>query len=346
MIKLRSLITFGFALLLSTTLFCKELNVDFLDVFDSHKIPRLIINGKDGTIEMANKGAGDFYGYGQEALIGMNIKNINIMSESEVKKEWTSAVREEKNVFQFKHRLANGEIRDVEVYSYPIRIDDVDYLYSVIVDVTKRENALNSLREPQKLTIVLGSTTMFFLVFSFCIVYLYKEKYKKIADYDQLTGVYSRRCLSHLEKNKFDGNVNLSSFVMIDVNKFKEINDTKGHMTGDKVLKSVSAAIKDILRNEDLVIRYGGDEFLLVIKGVRKVEAVAIMERVVFKLKNLKEFSFPIEISYGIEESNEELTLNEIIKNADHNMYLMKKKSKGCRCADAAKEGIGGSFCH
>lgn len=331
---MRSLITFVFLLQLSFTLFSMDLNVDFLDVFNSHKIPRLVINSNDGTIEMANQRAGDFYGYELNTLIGMNIRDINIMPKSGVKKEWMSAVRQEKNVFQFRHRLSNNEIRDVEVYSYPIKVDGVDYLYSVIVDVTKRENALNSLKETQKIIILLGSTTMFFLIFSFCIVYIYKEKYKKIADYDQLTGVHSRRCLSYLEKNKFDGGGNLFSFVMIDVNKFKEINDTKGHVTGDKVLKSVSKAIKDMLRNEDMVIRYGGDEFLLVIKGVGKLEAKTIMSRVADRLKNLREFSFPVEISYGIEESSEELTLNEIIKNADNNMYIMKKTSKGCRCSD------------
>lgn len=335
---MKSLNSFFIFSLLCLSLFSKDIGdikVDFLDVFNKHKIPRLIIDSENGKIEMVNKGAEDYYGYEKDDLIGMDIAEINTMNHYEVKKQWQAAVDKRKNSFQFKHTLASGEVRDVEVYSYPIRVENKDYLYSLVIDVTKREKALLSLKKTQKLIVLLSSSTMFFLVFSLFILYIYKEKYKKIADYDQLTGVYSRRCLKYIDKDKLLKSSHSSSLVMIDVNKFKKINDENGHLVGDSVLKNVSKIIKEILREEDLVIRYGGDEFLLVLKEVEELEALKIMERVSLRLRKTQNFNFSIEISYGVEEISEDKTLEEIIKRADYKMYTMKngeESMEGLNC--------------
>lgn len=89
-------------------------------IFDNHKSVMLLIDSETGEIIDANTAAQDFYGYSKEELLQMNISDINTLSEKETKAEMQLALLEKRNYFEFKHRLANGKICDVEVYSSPL----------------------------------------------------------------------------------------------------------------------------------------------------------------------------------------------------------------------------------
>lgn len=319
-----------FFILLSINLYSNEIFIDFYDIFESHGIPRLIIDSSTGSIVKANKGACLFYGYTIDELINMDITQINISSVEEIYKEMALAKIEERNYFHFIHRLKSGELRHVEVYSYPFTSNEVTYLYSLIIDVTSEVDAINSIRRKKNIIITLSISISILLIFLSFLLFYFKEKYRSIANYDQLTEIYSRRILNSKKvKDLFEhGDLSL---VMVDINQFKKINDSYGHAIGDKVLKSVASTIKNSLRTEDIVIRYGGDEFLLMLKGVDKEKVEEIMNRIACKLVTLKEFSFIIQISFGIKVVDSNITLNEAIKIADKNMYDMKKTICDCK---------------
>jgi len=110
--------------------------IDFLRLFDEHGSVMLIIDSKTGRVEFANEAAQRFYGYTEEQLESMTIQEINTLTPEEVERERLAAAREERNHFIFKHRLAGGEIRTVEVYSYPYQVGDQTLLFSIIRDIT------------------------------------------------------------------------------------------------------------------------------------------------------------------------------------------------------------------
>ena len=91
------------------------------------------------------------------------------------------------------------------------------------------------------------------------------ERLNNIIGKDVQTGLYNRRYYSQLEKNLFLD----SSILMIDIDNFKRINDTYGHYVGDKVIQMVASIISKNCRNTDIPIRYGGEEFVLILNGVK-----------------------------------------------------------------------------
>lgn len=114
----------------------------------------LIIDPENGLIIDANKSAENFYGYSKEELKKLKIWDINILPEEKVIIEMEKAKKIIKNFFQFKHRLKNGEIKDVEVYSSPINFKNKIYLFSTIYDVTdkiEREKELNKILNQHKI---------------------------------------------------------------------------------------------------------------------------------------------------------------------------------------------------
>ena len=118
----------------------------------------LLVEPASGTIIAANNAASKYYGYALEQLIGMPIDRINTLPTEEVKQERERSLSEERTFFRFRHRLADGRIRDVEVYSSSIDIDGAQRLLSIVHDVTSRvkaEQALmetaESLREAQRI---------------------------------------------------------------------------------------------------------------------------------------------------------------------------------------------------
>lgn len=113
----------------------------YKQIFDNNRAIKLIIDPDTGSIADANAAAVDFYGYRRDVLRKMRIQDINMLPSVEVFEEMKKARLSERAHFEFRHRLASGEIRDVEVYSSPIDIADKRLLYSIVVDVTKKREA-------------------------------------------------------------------------------------------------------------------------------------------------------------------------------------------------------------
>lgn len=106
------------------------------EMFHRNTAPKLLIDPETGAIVDANPAALAFYGYSLQQIRQKYIQDINQLSEAQVKADWEKARREERRYFEFRHRLANGEIRDVKVYSGPMEIGGRIYLHSIIHDVT------------------------------------------------------------------------------------------------------------------------------------------------------------------------------------------------------------------
>jgi diguanylate cyclase (GGDEF)-like protein len=153
-----------------------------------------------------------------------------------------------------------------------------------------------------------------------------REEFKRLAYFDQLTGAYSRSFLEVWDKNYREKN-KLYSIVMIDVNDFKKINDTYGHSEGDLVLKEVAKTIMSELRDTDILVRFGGDEFLLILPYSNIGETKKIMEKIEKQLYSMESVSVPVTISFGISSFIEE-SYEEAIKVIDKLMYKDKKRNK------------------
>ncbi|MBL8471824.1 MAG: PAS domain S-box protein [Rhodocyclaceae bacterium] len=128
----------------------RELQETYQQFFEVNTAIKLIIDPHDGKIIQANRAAAEFYGYPLETLVQMNIAQINCLAPEEVAREMDTAAQLHRRYFNFRHRLASGEIRDVEVYSGPATIHGRTLLISIIHDVTERhalERANQQLRQ-------------------------------------------------------------------------------------------------------------------------------------------------------------------------------------------------------
>jgi len=105
---------------------------------DSHSA-MLITNPETGDILDANFSACKYYQYTKQKITSMNIMDINLLASEQVRAEMQNAKTEKRNYFNFQHKLANGEIRDVEVYSSPIMLAEQKVLYSIIHDISQRK---------------------------------------------------------------------------------------------------------------------------------------------------------------------------------------------------------------
>jgi len=152
------------------------------------------------------------------------------------------------------------------------------------------------------------------------------------ATHDPLTGVYNRRHFTdrigkELERSKrYEHPL---AFLMIDINGFKAVNDTFGHQMGDQVLCDVAQAIQEELRSVDIVIRYGGDEFLTVLpetNGEADVIADRLQRAIERRSKNGEFSSLPITLAVGMAywSPQDSMSLEDVLRKADARMYEAK----------------------
>lgn len=123
-----------------------ESEARFRHFFDRNSSVMLLIDPEIGAVIAANAAATAYYGYPGEQLIGMPMREISSMSREDFAEEEQSALREHRDHFFFNHRLASGELRNVEIYSTPIESGGRDLLFSIVHDITERKHAEARLR--------------------------------------------------------------------------------------------------------------------------------------------------------------------------------------------------------
>lgn len=155
------------------------------------------------------------------------------------------------------------------------------------------------------------------------------------ANRDPLTGVYNRRYFNQVIEQELARSKRYAhpiGFLMIDVDRFKEINDRFGHQAGDRVLQAVSSLLKDALRECDLVVRYGGDEFLAVLletDGESELVKDRILAAVRARNGTDKVIPFPVTLSIGCAhwDPESERTVESVLSEADERMYAAKRET-------------------
>lgn len=329
----------------------------FRQMFELNDAVMLLIDPESGAIVDANAAASRFYGYAIERMRTMMISEINMLPPEKIAEERARSLRLERNYFVFPHRLANGEIRTVEVHSSPIRVGDNTLLFSIIHDITRQHQAEQELRiaaiafesqegvfvtdadqiilrvnraftditgytaedvvgksphilssgrhdeafyagiwesimtrgtwqgeiwnrrksgqiYPEWLTITAvkdesGKVTHY--VAALMDISLRKaseEEISQLAFYDVLTRLPNRRMLldrlgramAASKRSRKQGAV-----MFLDLDNFKPLNDTYGHIAGDMLLIEAAHRIARCVRETDTVSRFGGDEFVVLL---------------------------------------------------------------------------------
>ena len=164
-------------------------------------------------------------------------------------------------------------------------------------------------------------------------LYSEREKFSDLSMLDPLTGLYNRRGL----QNKLETLFNQASghyVMLLDIDHFKAYNDNYGHTMGDQALVRVSAAIRDAVRSRDVVVRYGGEEFLVLMSNVKQEHAVRMAERIQNKVLGLNiphlfnaQVSTHVTVSAGL-AALEEGDFIQALGKADTSLYNAKNSGR------------------
>jgi len=276
----------------------------FRMLFEHNKAVMLIIDPSDGRIIAANKVAVAYYGYTQEQLLQMRISDINTLSAEEISREMKRAQQEERNHFYFRHALASGEVREVEVHSGPITWDDRQVLYSIVHDVTDRKRA--------------------------------EQELQRIAHYDALTGLPNRLLKDdrlHQAISRSRRNLTSVAVCYLDLDGFKPINDTYGHDIGDLILIETAQRLQATVREGDTVSRIGGDEFVLILSDLSGVEQCQlILDRILQTVAQpiaFEETVVEVCASIGLTLfPQDDADADILVRHADQAMYVAKENGK------------------
>lgn len=164
-----------------------------------------------------------------------------------------------------------------------------------------------------------------------------RQRNFRSANLDELTGLYNRKYFNDVLSREFSScrrsNEPLS-LLMFDIDHFKKINDTYGHLAGDIVLKSIGSILQRSLRLENVACRFGGEEFAIIFRGLKGENVVPIAERlrkaVEAETHAFKEHQLKVTISIGIAtlESSNFDTYEDLIHRADDHMYEAKETGR------------------
>ena len=161
-----------------------------------------------------------------------------------------------------------------------------------------------------------------------------RDKLELIARIDPLTEALNRHAFySLVRQNRNPTELAITGcVVIIDMDKLKSINDLFGHVTGDRAIRIVAHAVRSVIRADDMLFRWGGDEFLLLMFGIAEAEARKRMEslNMILAETHLQEKSTPVKISvsYGLKAITALTELERAIEDADEAMYQFKQMRK------------------
>jgi diguanylate cyclase (GGDEF)-like protein/PAS domain S-box-containing protein len=298
----------------------------YRQMFAGNQAVKLLVDPNGGRIVDANPAACAYYGSTFDQLTGKTIAAISTAPMEDIQRQMERDRCGQTPVLFARHRLASGEERDVEIYSSPIEVDGQVYLYSIVHDVTERKRAEAALTHQ--------------------------------ALHDGLTGLPNRTLLQdRLEQAIHRGRRQAASvaLLLIDLDRFKEINDTFGHGAGDSLLRELGPRLQQLLRESDTVARptqegemeselarLGGDEFAILLPETDAGGASVVADRILDQLSQpflIEGQAVTIGASIGIAVSPEHgETADLLLRHADVAMYSAKKAHSGSALYDADED--------
>jgi diguanylate cyclase (GGDEF)-like protein/PAS domain S-box-containing protein len=270
-----------------------EMSPDFVAVINQGKITYI---NETGSYLLGASGPCQLIGLPTEQFAP-----INIIEDIRNREATMTSGKFEVMKFEFQVKRLDGVMLDIEMSAMPILFGGRMVTQVVGRDISDRKKA--------------------------------EKTIQYMAFYDTLTGLPNRNMFKkRLNEVLYQQKVKMAAVLFLDLDRFKIINDTKGHSTGDVILKEVARRLQNTVQKEGMVSRQGGDEFIILIENTNKENATLMAQRI------LDEFLIPLEVkdqeffitpSIGISiyptDGNDEETL---IKNADTAMYVAKGHGK------------------
>ena len=179
-----------------------------------------------------------------------------------------------------------------------------------------------------QLVAYLASCLLLTAVFINILVFNGIRVFPTYAVYDGLTGLYTHQYFWDQLHSMLKPSNDFKTFslIMIDLDEFKKINDEHGHLEGDRVLREIAETIKASVRDSDIVARYGGDEFAIILPGISYQTCRSVIERLSASIVDLGYFDHvSIGSAYYPDEAQ---TAEELVNLADSRMYLQKRHNK------------------
>jgi len=293
----------------------------------------IAITNVEGSITYANDKFCNISGYTEEELLGQSHRLLN--SHNKPSSYWKEMyeILEEKGIWQdeVKNRSKNGEYYWVDTTIIPF-LDSkgtIDNYISIRTDITKYKLIQEKLEEYQNnLEKIVQERTLELAKAN--------DKLKLLSEIDVLTKLANRRKLdidfAHKLKHA-QGLKKTMALFFLDLDKFKKINDTHGHLIGDTLLQIISNKLQNCLRDDEYLYRIGGDEFCILIPDfTTKDELRTLAKRLIIEISeitSIESLEIDIGCSIGIslfpEDGN---TLEELISTADQAMYFVKNSGK------------------
>ena len=209
-------------------------------------------------------------------------------------------------------------------------VGDINSYFLVKVNL----EGLSEIKEylQKKITMILLTLLTIIIVIKFAEIEMKKKrKFEKLSYIDPLTELYNRRFILENTESILENSKGIT-VMMIDIDHFKRVNDTYGHQCGDLVLKSIASCIKYGLRKEDLVVRYGGEEFLVIISNTDFNTSIKVGKRILENIRrtsvNCEKQKIRVTVSIGLVFTESSKAILPLIEEADRMMYQAKKEGR------------------
>ncbi len=235
---------------------------------------------------------------------------------------------------EIERHLKNGRLW-VTLASPIVRKDRVIAVVGSDLSASIRSDVEKSFTQIKSIMMGVAIVILVLLLFGYLQIYYYFKGCSK-SFFDPLTGVYNRKFLYEVLAN---GRFKEYRILMYDIDHFKNINDEYGHEVGDKVLQLVTARVKKQLREEDILIRYGGEEFVIFLHTTNPSEAMDVALRLKKSIETspfvIEENIVSVTISVGIyTDVAKAANVDDAIEKADEQLYCAKREGRNRVCVN------------
>lgn len=268
----------------------------------------IFVHDLDGNFIYVNEAAYKTRGYTREELIDMRVQDLDYhdeksgdeVYEENIKNAKEQLSKKDNAVIEVSHKTKEGKIIPIEITCRLIQEEDKKYIISIARDISTIK-AMN-------------------------------ENLKKMATTDNLTGIYNRHKFEEMFKIEIERVLRYETpltLIMFDIDHFKMVNDTFGHDVGDCVIKNIVDVVKKMIRNIDIFVRWGGEEFIILCPQTDSLSAAVLAEKLRGAIeKTTLEKVGNITCSFGVTSYLKQESKNSFIKRLDGALYKAKDEGR------------------